>query len=69
MMRQRCENGECESDRHDVSEKRNIPWPSPSRKESIMNCLLIGNRGFVDKIVSRNLSNLIEEGKWKKAGK
>jgi len=38
-------------------------WHSQSRKESILNCLLIANRAFIYKMISRKLSDLVEEGK------
>jgi len=58
----------CKSYRRDVSNKQNIQWwPSQLRKESILNCLLIGDRALYTK--SRKLFDLIEEGKQKHAGK
>jgi len=48
-----------------MGNKQNIPrmaFPQ-SRKESILNCLLMGKRGFIYKMLSRKLSDLLEEGK------
>jgi len=46
-----------ESGRRKVSAERNIlvTTLSQSRKESILICLLTGNRGFIYKMISRNL--------------
>jgi len=56
----------CESNRPDVSVKRNISAMTfQSRKESICDCLLKGNRDFIYKMISRKLADLIKDGKLK----
>jgi len=56
----------------DVNVELKSQWrPSQSRKESILNCLLMGNRGFIYKSKGgigpegsdQGISNLLEEGR------
>jgi len=54
----------------DVIVKQDIPVMAiPIKKKSILNCLLIGKRGFVYKMICRKLPGLFEEGKRKQAVK
>jgi len=58
------EGGNCER-----VERESQRLPSQSKKESILNCLLKGNRGFINtraiKKRIKKLSDLTEEGKLK----
>jgi len=56
--RQRCES---DSVKRKITE---MTFPQ-SRIESILNCLLIGNGSFIYILVSRKLTDQIEEGKPK----
>jgi len=58
----------CESDRLDKSNNQNIPVMifSIKKRINILNCLLIGNRGFLYNLVSRKLSGKFKEGKIKR---
>jgi len=75
----------CEHCRDEGDEqKSSYGWPSQSRKESILNCLLNGTRGFINKRVdketdqenalirkngSKKITDFLEEGKTEMAGK
>jgi len=59
--RSQIKGGNCKRGRDEGWEQKSKWWPSQSRKESMLNCLSLGNRGKKDKLMTKDFELAICE--------